>query len=181
MGRMPWRQLTTALRERITPSLRTRVALHQARYRYTREEVGRVWLTVDGREIVQFDTSSYVRRRAELTGELREANGLRPYGDPGGHPDYLAADAAAVDILRRAGQYDDYSALVDLESYLSLSIQDALDSPSPLIRGLAMIDRRVGKRRLRAMRSMNDESSFVRELYDLRCEADGIASSEGGV
>ena len=181
MGRMMWRQLTTALRERIAPSLRDRIGIHQARYRYTREEVGRVWLAVDGREIVQFDTSSYVRRRAELAGELREANGLRPYGDPGGHPDYLAADAAAVDILRRAGQYDDYSALADLESYLSLSIEDALRSPSPLIRGLAMIDRRVGKRRLRAMRSTNDEHSFVRELYELRRQADGMISGEGAV
>ena len=181
MGRMPWRQLTTALRDRITPALRKRVGLHQARYRYTREEVGRVWLTVDGREVVQFDTNSYVRRRAEVAGELREANRLRPYGDPGGQPDYLAADAAAVDILRRAGQYDDYSALADLEEYLSLSIEEALSSPSPLIRGLALIDRRVGKRRLRAIGPMNAEHPLVRELYELRCEADGIGSGEGAV
>ena len=78
---MPWRQLASALRERVALPLRERIALHQARYRYTREEVGRVWITVDGREIAQFDTSSYVRRRAELAGDLRAANGLRPFGD----------------------------------------------------------------------------------------------------
>ena len=33
MNRIPWRQLTTALRERLAPALRDRVALHQARYR----------------------------------------------------------------------------------------------------------------------------------------------------
>ena len=81
---MPWRQLASALRERVALPLRERIALHQARYRYTREEVGRVWITVDGREIAQFDTSSYVRRRAELAGDLRAANGLRPFGDAGG-------------------------------------------------------------------------------------------------
>ena len=181
MPRMPWRQLTAALRERVAPALRGRVGLHQARYRYTREEVGRVWLTVDGREIVQFDTSSYVRRRDELAGELRAANGLRPYGDPGGRREYLDADEAAVDILRRAGEYDDYGALADLEAYLSLPIDEALGSPSPLVRALAVIDRRVGKRRLRAMAPMDAEHPLARELYQLRCEADGIEFNEGAV
>jgi hypothetical protein len=178
MSRMPWRQLTTSLRERLAPELRARVSLHQARYRYTREEVGRVWLALDGREVMQFDTSSYVRRRAELAGELRAANGLRPYGDPGGLPEYLEADQAAVDILRRAGQYDDYSALADLEAYLSLPIEAALASPSPLLRGLAVLDQRVGKRRLRAMAPLETEHPVVRELYALRCEIEGIRLPE---
>ncbi|HET7219251.1 MAG TPA: hypothetical protein VFJ02_14440 [Vicinamibacterales bacterium] len=175
---MPWRQLRAALRERVTPPLCDRIGLHQARYRYTREEVGRVWLTIDGREIVQFDTSTYLRRRAQLAAELREANRLAANGDHDGQSDYLAADAAAADTLRRAGLYDDYGALADLEAYLSLPIDEALDSPSPLIRGLAVIDRRVGKRRLRAMAPADDEHPLVRELYALRCQADGITGRE---
>lgn len=177
---MPWRQLASALRERVALPLRERIALHQARYRYTREEVGRVWITVDGREIAQFDTSSYVRRRAELAGDLRAANGLRPFGDAGGQREYLDADAAAVDILRRAGQYDDYGALADLEAYLSLPIENALGSPSPLVRALAVVDRRVGKRRLRAiLPRMEGEHALVVELFQLRCAAEGIRIGEG--
>ena len=180
MRRMPWRQVTTALRERLAPGLRDRVALHQARYRYTREEVGRVWLTVDGREVIQFDTSSYVRRRAELAEELRAAGGPRPHGDAGNVTDDHDADDAAVDLLRRAGQYDDYGALADLEAYLSLSIEDALASPSPLVRGLAVLDRRVGKRRLRALAPHEAEHWLVRELLALRRTVEGIDPPSSG-
>lgn len=174
MSRMPWRQLATALRERLAPSVRDRIALHQARYRYTREEVGRVWLTIDGREVIQFDTSSYIRRRALLGAELQAA-----YGGDGegpirtGHGEYRSADEAARDILRRAGEYDDYSALADLEASLSLAIEDALRSPSPLVRALAVMDRRIGKRRLRAMAPLEGEHPLVRELHALRCAAEG--------
>jgi hypothetical protein len=179
MSRMPWRQLTTALRERVAPSVRDRIALHQARYRYTREEVGRVWLTIDGREVIQFDTSSYVRRRALLGAELQAANGEGAGVIRTGHGEYRSADEAARDILRRAGEYDDYCALADLEAYLSLPIEDALRSSSPLLRALAVVDRRVGKRRLRALAPLDREHPLVRELHALRCAAEGIRLAEG--
>jgi hypothetical protein len=124
---MRWSQLKTRLIERCAPGLRKHVAVHQARYRYTREEVGRVWLTIDGREVVSFDASTY----------------------------------------------NDFGALVDLEAYLSLTIDAALTSPSPLVRALAVIDRRVGKRKLRSLK-MDSEHPLVRELYLLRCKAEGV-------
>jgi hypothetical protein len=125
---MRWSQLKTHLEALRAPALKKRVGLHQARYRYTREEVGRIWLTVDGREIASFDTSR---------------------------------------------EYDDSQALADLKAYLRLSIDDALKSASPLVRGLAVIDRRAGKRRLRGLAMGPEEHPLVRELYRLRCEADG--------
>jgi hypothetical protein len=177
---MRWQQLVTALRDRVAPSLRDRIRLHQARYRYTREEVGRVWLTVDGREIVQFDTSTYLRRRSELAAEFRAATPPQPSSDRPSEPlKSLDADEAAAEILRRAGKYDDYGALADLEAYLSLPIEEALASPSPLVRALAVIDRRVGKRRLRALAPMKAEHPLVRELYELRCDAEGITFQPG--
>jgi len=43
-----------------------------------------------------------------------------------------------------------------------------------LIRAFAMLDSRLGKRRLRTLRLANDEHPLVRQFYDLRCEAEGI-------
>ena len=90
---MKWSRLRSLLEERLAPSLRGRVALHQARYRYTLEESGRVWITVDGREVASFDTASYIARRHDIGAGIREANGLRPYGVAGGVPAYVEADA----------------------------------------------------------------------------------------
>jgi len=171
---MRWTKLQSSLKALRAPTLRDRVALHQARYRYTREEVGRVWVTIDGREVASFDTSRYARRRAELGAQLFE---IRRAETPDPAPDYAAyleTDNRARDLLRRAGQYDDYEAIVDLEAYLSLPIDDALASPSPLVRALAVIDRRVGKRRLRSLQPGPLEHALVRQLYLLRCEAEGV-------
>ena len=171
---MRWSRLRSLLAERLAPSVRARIDLHQARYRYTLEESGRVWVTVDGREVASFDTASYIARRDDVAAGIREANGLRPYGVAGGHPAYIEADAQAEDILRRAGEYDDYRALEDLEAYLSMAIEDALASPSPLLRALASVDERVGKRRLRALAAEGGHHPLVRALLTARCEAEKI-------
>src|SRR5687768_9143814 len=99
---MKWSRLKHLIEERLAPSIQARVSLHQARYRRTLEEVGRVWVSIDGREVISFDTSSYVAKRASLGAEIRAANDLRPRGDAGQHPAYLAADAEAEAILRRS-------------------------------------------------------------------------------
>jgi hypothetical protein len=72
---MPWTKLRTAILERLAPSLRDRVAVHQARYRHAREEVGRVWVTLDRRELASFDTSRYIARRAVLVQKILSSSG----------------------------------------------------------------------------------------------------------
>jgi hypothetical protein len=54
---------------------------------------------------------------------------------------------------------------------VSSSLEDALASPSPFIRALALLDRRVGKRRLRLM-EVENEHPIVRELFALRWTAE---------
>ena len=175
MSRMRWSHLKTALGELCVPELRARVRLHQARYRYTREEVGRVWVTIDGREVASFDTSSYIRRRSELSVALLTAQ--RPEAGETSSPlGYLEVDEKARAALRAAGQYDDYEALADLEAYLSMGIDAALKCPSPLVRALAVIDRRVGKRTLRKL-AVGAEHQLVRELYLLRCAVEREATA----
>lgn len=174
---MKWSRLKSLVEERIAQSLRGRVTLHQARYRHTFEEAGRVWIAVDGREVASFDTARYAARRHEVAAAIREANGLRPYGDPGGHAAYLEADAQGEDVLRRAGEYDDYRALGDLEAYLSMPVEAALDAPSPLLRALAVADARVGKRRLRVLAAAGNQHPIVHALLAARCEAEGVRFS----
>lgn len=59
-----------------------------------------------------------------------------------------------------------------LEEYLSQSIERSLSSKHELIRGLAIIDKRVGKRRLIQIKEI--ESEFCKKLYQLRCDIEGI-------
>jgi hypothetical protein len=171
---MQWSRVKHLVEQRFAPSIRSRMSLHQARYRYTRGEVGRVWLTIDGREVASFDTASYVAKCAALGADIREARGLRPFGVAGQHPEYLEADAEAEAILYRAGEYDDYRAVADLEASLSMPVETALASPSPLLRALAVADVRVGKRRLHALGSNASEHPLVLTILRLRCAAEQV-------
>ena len=72
----------------------------------------------------------------------------------------------------------DYEFWNSLKDYLSLSFEDALKSDNPVFKALAMIDKRLGKRRLRDIKLSNNEHPLVKELYKLRCDVAGMSSGE---
>jgi hypothetical protein len=170
---MKWRRIQSGLRTRLAPTLSKRLDYHQARYRHTREEVGRVWIEFDGREIASFDTTSYGLARFEIATALREANHLRPVGNPETERAFREADNDAEDLLRRDGRLDDYRTLQEMEDFLSMSVETALKSESPLLRALAVLDGRVGKRRLRLM-AAELQHPLVGAALIARCVAEGL-------
>ncbi len=174
---MQWSKLRKQLDSLRATSLEKRVGIHQARYRNSNEELGRIWITFDGREIVSFDSAPYFQRREELGTELLDIRRDELGGAAPGQAAFHQADQQAEALLRQDARYDDYRAKVDLESFLSMSLDEALASPSPLHRGLAMIDRRLGKRRLRAL-GRTVQHPLVRALYNVRCEAEELAPQE---
>ena len=58
--------------------------------------------------------------------------------------------------------------------FASLPVDEALASESPLLQALAVLDARVGKRRLQALLERPPEHPVVRTVLALRCEAEGI-------
>jgi hypothetical protein len=166
---MQWSKLKSLVEGRFAPALGRRVSLHQARYRYTREEVGRVWLMVDGRDAASFATGASWPEVRDETHRLLDAR--EAWGTTAAYNDAMREAEASV---RAAGVYDDQDALAELESYLSLPVDAALASPSPLLRSLAVLDTRVGKRRLRVLAAGPDAHPLVRALVALRCEAEGL-------
>lgn len=166
---MKWTRLRTAIEERFAPSIAGRLVLRQARYRNTREEAGRIWFAIDKREVAAFATYPGLQRRVALTTELMDANGS--WGSPA---KYGEADKLAQELLEKRGEQNDYVAKDNLEQFLSMSIDEALTSANPIHRALAIADRRVGKRRLITMRVGSRAHPLVREVYRLRCEAEGV-------
>ena len=58
-------------------------------------------------------------------------------------------------------------------AYLSMNIDDALTSDHPLIIALAMLDRRVGKRKLRELNQAKMHP-LAKALLELRLKAEGV-------
>ena len=99
------------------------------------------------------------RGRGWITVDGAEVLNL-PGGDPG--------------ELFESPRQDLYSAL---REYPRLAIDDALGSPNVVTRSLAMIDRRLGKRRLMKIDAEN-EHELVRTLHRLRCSIEGIGTQQ---
>lgn len=57
--------------------------------------------------------------------------------------------------------------------YLALAATAAVRSPDPVVRALAMIDRRVGKRTLTSHELDGEPHPLVRRFRELRCLAEG--------
>ena len=80
------------------------------------------------------------------------------------------SDRLARGILTR---WDFNEALFE---YLNTSLNDALASTQVVVRALAMLDRRLDRRRFEKLQVPPDEHPLVREFYELRGEAEEWAT-----
>ena len=164
---------------RLAPSLAKRVDFHFARYRHSHDEPGRAWITVDGEEIVELSDHRFQNEYYPLAQKIREQNRATDFRDPEQRADYHAAYDAAREVTAAKGNFAGWDFTVAARRFLSLSIEDALASDDPLIRALAMLDRRVGKVRLRRLVEDKVENPVVLELLRVRCEAEGLRPVQG--
>jgi len=159
-----WSQLRKAIEERITRPLRGRVELHSTRYRRSADQEGRVWITVDGQEVFSMATVIHLVPLWERAAAIATA-------EPDLSPE--AANGRAVAEFAAQGRFTQLTFYSALDEYLNLSIERALGSSNMLIRALALIDRRLGRRRFEALRLAPGEHALVRLSYSLRAEAEG--------
>jgi hypothetical protein len=154
----------------MVPELTRRVDFHLTRYRGAHDQVGRAWITIDGEQVL--DASFYVWMRA-YNAAVEEAHRLYPNEEPAyltmqvGYKLYSRTERATQLLSERA--IHETSHLYEaFRSYPSLSIADALASPNPLIRALAMLDRRLGQRTLAKIKVTSDDHPLLRRFYELR-------------
>ncbi len=58
-----------------------------------------------------------------------------------------------------------------IRTYFDLDPQIALTSADPILKALAMIDRRIGRRTLKSIKLNENEHSLVKTFYALRMES----------
>jgi hypothetical protein len=149
----------------MAPSVAGHLDVHITFYRYTKEEDGRVWFTWDGTEVAGFDDATFWWRVLPLSAELKDAG-----------QEVDDAWERAVKTAQLEGKTDVSRFSESVDDYLSLPIGAAIASGDPVVRGLAVLDRRAGMRTLLSSRIAAERHPFVRRMADLRLEAEGWAS-----
>ncbi|WP_214772372.1 hypothetical protein [Exiguobacterium sp. s39] len=151
----------------LAPSLQGRIAFHAAVYRI-QDSPSRVWMTFDGEEILgagDFHFEREVDRRYALqAAQLPE----KPAGSLWQSDWLKQSHALSAEIERQVkqdGYMENYEMQQDLLQYPNLAFEQALVHPHPFIRGIARLDRRLGKRRFL---SLTHQSDFEQWCADTR-------------
>jgi hypothetical protein len=164
---MQWSKIKTRLMALVCPTLRGHIDFHLTVYRTHHTDDGNIcrckrarefWITIDGLKVFR---ASYCKYAFEAF--VMWANtGVSPW-------DRGPQQAEAVKIFERRELHDPDDVVTLLKSYLDLDPRMALRSNDPVLRALAIIDRRIGVRTLQQLKVEDDEHSLVRMFYWLRC------------
>ncbi len=138
---MIWSKLKKEIKSRFSKAVKDEVDFFMTEYAgfYS----GRAWITINGNEIVNFSTAkSYVHFGNpwnELTKDSRWSRHSK------------VADEERNGGLIEEGEFSRGDFTDSCYKYLTLSIQDAQKSEHPIIRLLAVLDKRTGKRKLKEL------------------------------
>jgi hypothetical protein len=156
---MQWSKIRIRLLSLLAPELKGVIDFHLTNYRRHSDHGHEFWLTVSGKKVF---SASYCNHMIEEF-VLSRRTGL-PYWDTG--PKGKQLD----DILTRRESHDAGEVVASLRTYLDLDPQVALTSTDPILKALAVIDRRVGKRTLESLSFTKQEHSLVTGLYRIRMQ-----------
>lgn len=157
--------------------------------------MGRAYITVDGKEVVNMCSIKKEIAIYNAEKELKDSKNVNLDQDgfeqdrmyellrrEGFSEDTLSWIAENRKINRMAHKkveeedvFSQYDFLEAVEKFLNSSIEESLKSDNSIVKALALIDRRVGKRTLNMLKeSIEQESELVRYFYSLRCQAEQI-------
>ncbi|MDR2686692.1 MAG: hypothetical protein LBB75_02990 [Oscillospiraceae bacterium] len=160
-----WAEVRKILeQDRLCDSLKGRVRYFATRYRGAHDQTGRVCVLVDGKEIINMPFETEIKIYAEVNRRWPGSGKSRGQLEPEVRKDF------GEQGLYEAGDFK-YA----LEEFLASDISLSLQSEILLVRMLAILDRRVGKRTLLKIKPAVDQlPEWLQFFYRLRLESENL-------
>jgi len=160
-----WAEVRKLLeQEFLCDSLKGRVRYFATRYRGAHDQTGRVCVLVDDKEIINMPFENEYKIYAEVYKRWPGSGKSRGQLEPEVRKDF------GEQGLYEAGDFSDA-----LEEFLAKPIANSLQSENLLVRMLAILDRRVGKRTLEKLKdTVGEQPEWLRYFYQLRLESEGF-------
>ena len=168
---MKWSQHRKRIRESICPELKKRIDFHVTCYRDAHDGVGEAWITVDRKKVLGAGFYKWWKafRKAQTeTQEKSTDSGGCIASMRGSHFETFLPETEQAVLNQEV--YETGYFLKATKDYLNMSLEEALQSSNHLIRALAMVDRRLGKRRFGRIKIAPDDPAIVKLFYALRQE-----------
>lgn len=153
-------------KEYLAPSLQGRIQYFATSYSKCPDHKGRAAVRFDGNEILK---SSYY--------EYCLAEGSAHYEIAKNSMDLTLQESYSVarQMVLDGGNFDQHDFYIAFQEFDNQSIDCSLMSVNPIVRMFALLDRRIGKKRLISLKSkMEREPAWLYTFYHLRCDAEHI-------
>lgn len=188
-----WSKMKQQMEAFMAESLKDSVQYSSSSYRFTKEKTGQCYLKVNGIEvfaitkqvegILWYENDQDVKKKQRILCKIteEEINILKEKNPniPEQRLSVILMDQKTNECVKNIMEAQkrlwksDFSTSVS--EFLATSIQKSMESEDILLNVFALIDRRMGKSRLRNMReSITQKHSIVQYFYTLRCKAEGI-------
>ena len=156
----------------LCPALRDHIQYFAASYSKSADHEGRAAIRMDGVEVLRSNYYTYFENVWTKFHHLRSTTLKDHYSTK------EAIDRAHAYALEQ-GSFDQRVFYQAFAIFDNQSLKKSLSSDNPLVRIFALLDRRLGKRRLLALEdSMERELDWVRTFYVIRMQAEGLMERE---
>lgn len=161
-------------------SLKGRVQYFITHYHGAPDDYGRIAIRVDGIEVIQGNPYTYYRDYNRIESEIKKSLGIlkREWNGKGfdNKSDNEIIESSVKRMANNQGDFEIYDITNAISQYLESPISESLASENPIIRMLAVIDRRIGKRTLDKLKlEIDNQPEWLQFFYKLRIEAEGIS------
>ncbi|WP_180146924.1 SF0329 family protein [Desulfoluna butyratoxydans] len=160
---MQWSKLKKKVEAFFSDSIQGRVELRSTSYRESHDREGRGYITFDKKEIWNMSTISFYPKEYKQVDEIVKRDKIIPY----------EAQSLAYQELANKGEFNQYGFYVALREYCNNSIEESLSSKSLLIKCIAMLDYRLGKRKLKSLDVSNEHDKVI-QFFKIRCQCEGL-------
>lgn len=169
-----WSGLNSWLKECLCEELKGRITYFLTRYHKVHDSYGRAAILLDGKELVCFSWIEQCRQEQVVSAKYAEDRS----------EDWFALYDEMKPTWDETCAYCEWDFLKAVLEFRNLSIQDALNSENYIIKILAILDKRVGKRTLRKIAQAEEYKQYpiwARQFYELRlCQCAKSALPQGG-
>jgi len=155
---MQWSKLKKNLEDKFADSVKGKICLYTTRYTIGSNFMVRAWITVNGEEIANFSTPDNANKFGWNTPDVDKR-----------FPKEDRTEGNAVE----KGEFSRFEFFSACNTYLNLSVEDALINPNPIINALAVIDKRFGKRRIENT-DLSKLHPLARKLLEFRMKEEGL-------
>lgn len=150
-------------KEYLALSLRGRIQYFVTRYKRSHDQEGRAAILIDGEEVLRGNYYNKFFKSDLFPRDEKYFNRIRN--------EYSYMDEVALEL----GCFDQRSFYSAFKEFDNQSIEDSLKSDNLLVRIFAVLDRRIGKRRLLKMRDEIEKEPVIFQLFfKLRTDAEQI-------